>query len=81
MAVDENTLTKGQLRKPNSLKRPVGEALGEEDLAKWVVQQTAASAPKSDPVAGTIEEALAGFASHKSINLGVGDQVFVTFGR
>lgn len=77
----QKTLATGLLRKPNSLDRSVGEGLGEKVLAKWVVQQTAASAPKSDPVAAKIEVALTGFANEESINLGSCDQVLVTFGR
>ncbi len=71
MAIDENTLTKGQLRKLNALRKSVGDALGEEVFGKWLAQQAAASAPKRDPVAVRIEEALAGFTGDRSFNLGV----------
>ena len=71
MAIDENTLTKGQLRKLNALRKSVGDALGEEVFLKWADQQAAASAPKLDAVAVKIEEALAGFGNDKSFNLGV----------
>ncbi len=71
MAFDENTLTKGQLRKLNALRKSVGDALGEEVFAKWLAQQAAFSAPKPDPVAVRIEGALASFANDKSFNLGV----------
>ena len=71
MVIDESTLTKGQLRKLNGLRRSVGIALGDEVFAKWLAQQAAASAPKVDAVAVKIEEALAGYASDKSFNLGV----------
>ena len=71
MAIDENTLTKGQLRKLKALRRSVGDALGGEVFAKWLAQQAAVSAPKADAVAVKIEEALAGFANDKSFNLGV----------
>lgn len=69
MVIDEITLTKGQLRKLNALKKSVGNALGEEVLGKWLAQQVAV--PKPDPVAVRIEEALAGFAGDRSFNLGV----------
>lgn len=71
MAIDENTLPKGQLRKLNALRKSVGDALGEEVFGKWLAQQAAVSAPKQDPVAVRIEEALAGFAGDRSFNLGV----------
>ena len=71
MAIDKNTLTKGQMRKLNALRKSVGDELGEEVFAKWLAQQAAASAPKPDPVAVRIEEALAGFAGDRSFNLGV----------
>ena len=71
MAIDENTLTKGQLRKLNALRKSVGDALGEEVFAKWLAQEAVASAPKPDAVAVKIEESLAGFANEKSFNLGV----------
>ena len=71
MAIDENTLTNGQLRKLNALRRSVGDALGEDVFAKWLAQQVETSTPKTDPVAVKIEEALAGFTNDKSFNLGV----------
>ena len=71
MAIEEGTLTKGQLRKLNALRRSVGDELGEEVFSKWLAQQAAVSAPKSDPVAKSIEEALAGFVGEARLNLGV----------
>lgn len=71
MAVDESTLTKGQLRKLAALRRYVGDELGEEAFGKWLAQQAAAAEAKVDPVATKIEEALAGFANDRKFNLGV----------
>ncbi len=71
MAVDESTLTKGQLRKLAALRRYVGDELGEEAFGKWLAQQAAAAEAKVDPVATKIEEALAGFAKDRQFNLGV----------
>ena len=71
MAIDEGTLTKGQLRKLSALRRSVGDKLGEEVFVKWLAQQAEAAAPKVDPVAAKIEEALAGFVNERSFNLGV----------
>ena len=71
MAIDEKTLTKGQARKLSALRRSVGDELGEEVFGKWMAQQAADSAPKADPVAVKIEEALAGFAENRKFNLGL----------
>ncbi len=71
MAIDESTLSKGQLRKLTVLRRYVGDELGEEAFGKWMAQQAAASASKVDPVAQKIDQALAGFADDRSFRLGV----------
>ena len=70
MAIDESTLTKGQLRKLGALRRYVGEELGEEAFGKWMAQQAAAAQARVDPVAEKIEAALAGFANDRSFKLG-----------
>ena len=70
MAIDESKLTKGQVRKLNTLRRWVGDELGEEVFGKWKAQQDAASAPKADAVAKKIEQALAGFVGERPLNLG-----------
>ena len=71
MAMDESKLTKGQQRKLNALRKSVGDELGEEVFGMWMARQAAAVAPKADPVAARIEEALAEFADDRSFNLGV----------
>ena len=50
MAINKNTLTKGQKRKLNALRRSVGNDLGEEVFGKWMIRQAAAVARKADPV-------------------------------
>ena len=35
-AIDESTLTKGQLRKLNSLRKSVGNDIGERAFAEWL---------------------------------------------
>jgi len=35
VAIDESTLTKGQIRKFNVLRKSVGDKLGNEVFAKW----------------------------------------------
>jgi len=69
MAIDESTLTKGQLRKLGALRRYVGDELGEEAFQKWLARQAVAA--RVDPVAQKIEQALAGFAGDRKLNLGV----------
>ena len=34
--IDESTLTKGQVRKLNALRKSVGDAIAEEAFAKWL---------------------------------------------
>ena len=71
MPIDENTLTKGQVRKLNALRKSVGDKLGEEVFGKWLAQQaSAAAAPKRDTVAVKIEETLAGLAGDRAFRLG-----------
>ena len=71
MAIDESSLTKGQMRKLNALRKSVGDKLGNEVFAKWLAQQAAATAePKPDPIAVKIEEALAQYADDRSFRLG-----------
>ncbi len=71
MAIDESTLTKGQIRKLNALRKSVGDKLGNEVFAKWLAQQASAAAePKPDPIAVKIEEALAQYSGDRSFRLG-----------
>ena len=71
MAIDESTLTKGQIRKLNALRKSVGDKLGNEVFAKWLAQQASAAAePKPDPIAVKIEEALAQYTDDRSFRLG-----------
>ena len=71
MGFDEGTLTKGQTRKLNALRKSVGDKLGNEVFGKWLAQQSAAAAePKRDAIAVKIEEALAQYAGDRSFRLG-----------
>ena len=71
MAVKESTLTKGQLRKLNALRKSVGDKLGDQTFAKWMKAQAKAKpAVKSDPIADKIMEALKPLVKDKSIKLG-----------
>ena len=67
----KRTLTKGQTRKLNALRKSVGDELGTEVFGKWLAQQAAAAAkPKRDAIAVKIEEALAQYAGERSFRLG-----------
>ena len=59
MPINENALTKGQIRKLNALRKSIGDDLAEEAFDKWLARQVPA-APPSDPVAEKIVKVLAG---------------------
>ena len=42
--IDEGTLTKGQVRKLNALRKSVGDEIGERAFAAWLSSQSAATA-------------------------------------
>ena len=54
--IDETSLTKGQLRKLNALRKSVGSAIAEEAFAKWLAQ--ANDEPEGDKDAGVIADTL-----------------------
>ena len=54
--IDESSLTKGQLRKLNALRKSLGPAIADEAFAKWLDQ--AVQAPEVDEDAGTISDVL-----------------------
>ena len=55
--IDESTLTKGQLRKLEALRRSVGADIGERAFAAWLASQGPAEA-KTDDNAAAIVDAL-----------------------
>ncbi len=71
MAIDESTLTNGQIRKLNALRKSVGDKLGEQTFGKWLKTQTKAKPDaKSDPVAEKILKVLKPLEKDASIRLG-----------
>ena len=54
--MDESSLTKGQLRKLNALRKSLGAAIADEAFAKWLDQ--AVEAPETDENAERISDAL-----------------------
>ena len=55
--IDENSLTKGQKRKLNALRKSVGNEIGEQAFSAWLTSQPAAAA-KADANAALIVDAL-----------------------
>ena len=55
--IDQSTLTKGQRRKLNALRKSVGDTIGERTFAKWLATQEAVSG-KADGNAATIVNTL-----------------------
>ncbi len=71
MAIDVKSLTKGEVRKLNALRKSIGDKLAHGVFSKWLKQKTSAkSVDHVDPVAEKIAEAVKPLAKDKSINLG-----------
>jgi len=70
MPIDHSTLTKGQIRKLNALRKSVGDDIAEDAFAKWMSSQSTQSKNVSDPVADAIVAALTNLTSDKSFRLG-----------
>jgi len=71
MAIDESTLTKGQLRKLNALRKSIGDKLGNDAFAKWMKEQARAKpAEKVDVVAQLIAEIIKPLEKNASVKLG-----------
>ena len=72
--MDEMSLTKGQVRKLNALKKSIGEELGIEAFTKWMSNQEKekekGEGVKVDPVAVKIQEVLSHLESDTSVRLG-----------
>lgn len=70
MSIDEGTLTKGQIRKLNALRKSIGDDLAEDAFSKWLLRQ-AKEVPETDPVADKIVASLAGLEDDRKFNLGL----------
>jgi len=69
--MDEIGLTKGQIRKLNSLRKSLGQNIADQAFSKWLkTQKPQNSANKSDPVAEKIKAALQYLQDDKSTNFG-----------
>ena len=68
--MDQSSLTKGQIRKLNALKKSIGDDLGEQAFTKWLKTQSKETMVKSDPVAEKLAAAVAALKNDKSFRLG-----------
>jgi len=70
MAIDQSTLTKGQIRKLNALCKSVGDDIAEDAFAKWMKSQSQTPKDVRDPVADALVAALDQFKNDKTFRLG-----------
>ncbi len=71
MAINEKSLTKGQIRKLNALRKSLGDKIANKAFTQWMKEQPAKVViAKSDHVADKLVKAIAGLAKDKSLNLG-----------
>ena len=70
MTFNQSTLTKGQIRKLNALRKSVGDDIAEEAFSKWMISQSQTPKEVRDPVADALVAALDQFKDDKTFNLG-----------
>ena len=70
MSIDHSTLTKGQVRKLNALRKSVGDDIAEDAFGKWMKTQSKTPKEVRDPVADALVAALSNLTSDKSFRLG-----------
>ena len=70
MPIDHSTLTKGQVRKLNALRKSIGDDIAEDAFSKWMKSQTKTPKEVRDPVADALVAALANLKNVKSFRLG-----------
>ena len=70
MSIDHSTLTKGQIRKLNALRKSVGDDIAEDAFGKWMTAQSQTPKEVSDPVADALVAALDQFKDDKTFRLG-----------
>ena len=66
--IDEENLSKGNMRKLRALRKSIGNELADEAFIKWLSAQTADSADKEDAVSNELLEAVAPVV--EKLNLG-----------
>ena len=70
MTIDHSTLTKGQVRKLNALRKSVGDDIAENAFGKWMKSQSKKPKEVRDHVADALVAALSRLTSDKSFKLG-----------
>ena len=70
MTIDHSTLTKGQVRKLNTLRKSVGANIAQDAFGKWMKTQSKTPKEVRDPVADALVAALSNLTSDKSFRLG-----------
>ena len=70
MTIDQSTLTKGQIRKLNALRKSVGDDIADVAFGKWMTTQSKKPEEVRDPVADALVAALSNLTSDKSFKLG-----------
>ena len=71
MSIDHSTLTKGQIRKLNALRKSVGDDIAEDAFGKWMTAQSKTPKEVRDPVADKLVAQLDQFKNDKTFNLGI----------
>lgn len=57
-SIDEKSLTKGQLRKLNALRKSLGDEIADKAFAEWLATQPTVSGPEQDEDADLIASTL-----------------------
>jgi len=70
MTIDQSTLTKGQVRKLNALRKSLGNDIAEDAFGKWMKSQSKTPKEVRDPVADALVAALSNLSSDKTFRLG-----------
>ena len=70
MTIDHSTLTKGQVRKLNALRKSIGDDIADEAFSKWMKSQSQIPKDVRDPVADALVTALDQFKNDKTFRLG-----------
>ena len=70
MTIDQSTLTKGQIRKLNALRKSIGDEIADDAFGKWMKTQTKAPKEVRDTVADALVTALSNLQNDKSFKLG-----------
>ena len=70
MTIDQSTLTKGQVRKLNALRKSVGNEIANDAFGKWMKTQSKTPKEVRDPVADALVAALSNLHNDKSFKLG-----------